>query len=329
MLFLPQKLCPAVLVWFILLHFIGKSVKSAEHLPPSDTFSSAEPNELPGYRDIALFRNKVIAVGTDGRIDCISQSGEIAPVDHSSTRKLNCVFANDDILIAGGDHGTILYGDGKCYNQAESGTDKNIYTLARKNGIIFAGTDQGLILNSKDGKAWSGIQTGATGNILSLTANDAFLIGVTDANEIIKSSDGLDWEIKDYNKEYQGYNQFCRFKKILAAQDNIVIIGIHADGSPTILSSTLGSVWAERMVYYHDDQEIVHFLTEKPNGIAYDSARDQFVIACDNGELLTLPACTKCNEYAKISEKNLHALVCVDSCLYIVGDEFSAFMQRL
>jgi hypothetical protein len=296
----------------------------------ADKLVSSESGALNGYTDIVHFRDKFIAVGSDGRIDCISKSGEGEPIDNSCKDRLNCAFSNDEILIAAGDNGTILYSsDGKNFYRAESGTDENINGITSQNGLIVTGADKGILLISKDGKSWKNFQINAKGNILSLSANKSFFIGVTDSGEIIKSFDGIDWEIKDYNKEYAGYNKFSKFKKIVAAQNTIVIIGEHDDGSPSILYSTLGDVWAEKELIYHNDEGVVSLLAHKPNGITYDDDRDEFILACDHGELFSLSSCQKCNKYTKISENNLYALIYDDSYLLIVGDEYSVFIQRL
>jgi hypothetical protein len=293
----------------------------------SDQLISDESGHLTGYSDIAFFKGQVIAVGTDGRIDRIFKSGESITIDHSSPYRLNCAFSNHDLFIAAGEHGTILVSsDGISVTHAESGTVKNIFGMTLKNGMLIAGSERGTLLISNDGQSWSPVQTKARGDILSLSSNHSFSIGVTDAGEIMKSSDGINWEIRDYNKEYTGYNKVSQFKKILAAQNRFVIIGEHDDASPSILFSSLGNVWAERLPVYHDDGQM-GILINKPNGITYDPDRNQFILACDNGELLSLPGCTQCNQYTKISENDLNAILYTDNCLVIAGDEYSVFIQ--
>lgn len=324
-----NRMLPTVIGCLILLSLTDKPVKAEKFYNLSDTTSISETDDSKSYSDIVLFKGNFIAVRSDGRIDCISKSGEKVTVDSSCKYNLNCAFSNEEILIAAGDYGTMLYSlDGKYFQRADSVTDKNIYGITSKNGFIIAGTDRGAILTSKNGKSWNIIPTEIKGNIISFSANNSFFIGITDAGEIIKSFDGINWEIKDYNKDYAGYNRYTRFKKILAAQNSIVIIGIHDDGSPSILFSSLGNVWAERLPVYYDDQGMDSYLTNKPNGLTYDPGRDQFILACDDGELFSLQTCTKCNEYQKISENDLNAIIYVNNCLMIVGDEFSVFIQK-
>jgi hypothetical protein len=328
MLFIVNKIFPTVIGCLILLSLADKSVQAEENSNLSDTTCISETDDSKGYSDIVLFRNKLIAVGTDGRIDCISKSGEKVPLEYSSSIKYNCAFSNDEILIAAGDNGTILYSsDGENFYRAETGINKNINGITSKNGLIIAGADSGIILTSTNGKSWNIIPTEVKGNIISLSANNSFFIGITDAGEIIKSFDGNKWEINDYNKEYAGYNRYAKFKKILAAHNSIVTIGTHDDGSPSILFSSLGNVWAERIPVYNDDQGMDCYLTKEPNDITYNPDRDEFILACDGGELLSLPSCNKCNEYNKISENDLHSLIYVDNYLLISDDEFSVFIQ--
>lgn len=306
-----------------------KFVNAAELHSLYASTSISDSGTSRGYTDIVLFNNKYFVVGSDGRIDCISKSADRIPVDDSNKFKLNCAFSNEEILLTVGDFGTIMYSsDGKNFYQAVSGTEKNIYGITSKKGLIIAGADNGIILTSKDGKSWNNVPTEIKGNILSLSSNNSFFIGVTDLGEIIKSVDGTKWEIKDYNKEYAGYNKYTKFKKILATQNSIVIIGEHEDGSPSILYSSLGNVWAERLPVYHDERGMISYLTKKPNDITYNPDKDQFILACDDGELFVLPTCTKCNEYSKISENNLNAIIYVKNCLLIVGEGFSVFIQN-
>jgi hypothetical protein len=330
MYFSIEKIMPAVM-YCLLFFIIAVTPTKAEVVYSfSDTLSVSAAGGVNAYRDIALFKGNFIAVGTNGRLDGISRSGEILHLESMCQDNLNGVYSNEEIVIAVGDHGIILYSsNGTGFTRAVSGTRKNIFGITGKNGLFVAGADSGTILISNTGGSWKNIPTTIRGKILSITVHNSYFFGVTDSGEIIKSFDGLKWEIQNYNREYAGYNQFSFFRKILASLNNIVIIGNHLDGSPSIIYSSLGNVWAERPPIYQDDQGVVQGLTHKPNGIAYDPDRDQFVVACDNGELLVLPPCAKCNKWAKISERNLQAIFYIDNILLVVGEDFSVFIQRV
>jgi hypothetical protein len=332
MLFPPYKansLIISVLIYlcFTLNPFYKPADEQNLFLNPPRT---SEAGNINGYRDLEFYGEKFIAVGTNGRIDWINKSGGRTPVVSPTKSNLNTVISIDQMMIIAGDNGTILYSaDGQLFSIVNAGTDKNINGIAVKNGLIVAGTDKGIILVSKNGTSWNSVRTEVKGDIVSLSANDSFFFGISDNGEIIRSNDGLDWDVKDYNKEYSGYNKSCIFKKILCVKNRIVIIGAHEDGSPAVLFSTLGSVWTERLLIYTDDLGIMRYLTSKPNGITYDPKRDQFILACDNGEIFSLPSCTKCNTYAKISDNDLCAIICTDTYLLTVGEGFAISVLRL
>jgi hypothetical protein len=319
-----------IIVCMICLDAGGNVINTSGISAISDSPESRAKDHRVGYEDIVFFQGRYIAVGTGGRIDCVTLSGETIPLDTSCRYDLHCAYAGDEILIVAGEGGKILYSrDGENYYPAVSETDVNIRTIACKNGVFIAGADSGIILWSMDGLSWKKIRTNIRGTVVSLSANSSFFIGVTDAGEIIKSGDGKKWDVKEYNKEYAGYNPYTNFSRILASPNSILIIGMHVDGSPSILYSTLGNVWTEREPIYQDEQGVFRSLSSRPNGIAYDADRDQFAVACDNGEILILPPCAKCNKWAKISETNYEAIICRDHTFLIVGEEFSVLIQRV
>jgi hypothetical protein len=314
----------------ILLNIIVRSVIGGLIcLIPSEgiIFNQAE---VKGYRDIIFYHGKYLAVGTDGRIDYISSTGEKSAIVANSRNNLNCINGNGQVVVAAGNNGTILFSsDGKGFSPIKSGTESNINGISCRNGLFVAGADDGMILASNNGSSWSCIKTEARGNIVSVTANDSFFTGVTERGEILTSKDGFNWAIRDYNKEYSGYNKSCVFKKVLAANNRIVIIGRHGDNSPAVLFSSLGNVWAERSLVYDDDQGIMRLLTNEPNAITYDSVRDQFILACDKGEIFSLPSCTKCNKSVTVTTNDLHAIICTDDLLLSAGEDFYINILKL
>jgi hypothetical protein len=325
MSFLPNKIVHFIIGGLIFLFPAGILYLTSAKKLNQDFFSLQKSNagSIKGYREIIIYNGKFLAVGTDGRIDYINISGKRTPVVNACNNNLNCVVSKDQMLVVAGDNGTILFSDaGQVFTKIESGTDKNINGIAYKNELLIAGADKGTILISKNGKIWSSKHLEVKGNIVSVASNDSFFLGITGNGEIIKSDDGFNWEIKDYNKEYSGYNKSCTFKKVIAAGNRIVIIGSHDDGTPAVLFSSLGNVWTERSLIYNDDHGMIQFLTNEPNDITYDLVHDQFILACDNGEIFSLPSCTKCNASVTISNYDLHAIICTDDLLLSAGEKF-------
>ncbi len=278
-----------------------------------------------GYRNIISYKHLFLAAGAKGRIDLIDDNGKVSfKMITAYNDDLNCVIGDNRIIIATGDNGTILVSsDGQHFEKADSGIRGNIYSISWLNGLFIAGAENGTLLISKNGMTWSIIKLQLRGSIRSLSANSASCFGVTDEGEIIRSQDGLNWSVTDYNKEYSGYNKPCIFNKILLIPNRLVIAGKHTDGTPVVLFSALGNVWTERHLLYDDDNGMPQMLTSVPNDIAYDASGDQFFIACDNGEILSLPSCSKCNEFLKISEDDLYGIICTGGSLVTVGEGYT------
>jgi len=307
-----------------------KRIPSAAMVTEYDTFIISSPSEKisypdenRGYRDIMSYEDQFLAVGTNGRIDRINKSGEITPVANTFNVNLNGVIYDNQTIIAVGDGGTIIVSSGgQTCRKIETGTDKNINSITSFNGILIAAADKGTILISKNGNIWSNIQLPLKGDIVSVSADISFCIGVTNKGEIIKTSDAINWDIFDYNSKYAGYNKPCVFKNVLFTGKRIAITGQHEDGSPVVLFSSLGNVWTERSLYYTDDHGMIQIVTNLPNDVVYDSVGDQFFLACNNGEVVNLPSCTKCNKSLTVTGKDLHAIICSKNILMIVGDDY-------
>lgn len=313
-------------IFFYVLTLTGLFYLSAsgKYIPFADNLSVQE-----GYRDAVPYMGQFLAVGTGGRIDLIDASGARVRTFNEHRGDLNCAAVWEQLAIVAGEGGLVLLtGDGVVFEKAEAGTEKNINGIAARRDMIVAGADGGTLLVSVNGKSWRTIEPGVRGNIVSVAAGASIFIAVTDEGEIIKSDDGLSWKITDYNKEYSGYYKPCIFHEVLAAGSNIVICGRHTDGSPVVITSTLGNVWTERLLNYRDDQGNISFLTNCPNSVAYDQPRDQHILACNNGEIFSLPSCTKCNASAIISGSNLYAIACLDDMLFCGGEGFSVNVTR-
>ncbi|MCW8850862.1 MAG: hypothetical protein OQJ81_12850 [Melioribacteraceae bacterium] len=296
----------------------------------SNSVRGSNLNIGKGYTDLVIYNENYYLIGPEERIDIIYKNEGKNTLHRSGENKLNCITANGDLIITVGDNGTILYSiNGEDFYYSDAGSNKNIYEVVYKAGIYFAASDEGEILVSENGLKWFKKQTGAEGNIISLSSNNNMIIGVTNMGEIIKSTDGIDWEIKQYNREYAGFYQYSIFRKVVATDNTIVIIGIHDDGTPSILFSTLGNVWSKRIPIYIDENGISRYLVSKPNDIAYDFNNNQFIVVCDNGELLSLPSCSKCNKYFKIEDTNLNAVIIHERNMIIAGSSFTLFKQSI
>ena len=279
--------------------------------------------ESNGYKAIISNDKRFIAVGSGGRIDRISISGEITKSEKFPEENFNCLVADNQKIIVAGDDGTVMIAseDG-IFQSMDHITDKNINTLALFDNLIIAGTDDGeIILGDEDG-FFQIIDLDLKGNIVSLSANSSDCFGVTDNGEIIHSADAVSWNVFDFNQVYSGFYKPCNFTSVAVTKNRIAIAGTNSDGTPAFLFSTQGEVWTERSLNYTDEQGNKGYLTDSPNDILYDEIGDQFLIACNKGKLVELPSCTHCNALSALSEKDLKGIACIDNTLMIVGEDF-------
>jgi hypothetical protein len=291
----------------------------------SSHLSLIRGNEIySGYNDVAAWRGECIAVGTGGRIDRISPSGEIITVQNVRSDDLTGLVCTDHNLIITGKNGTVLKStDGLAFSKSEAGISGNINGVTYFHELFIAVADSGSLLVSSEGDSWKLTQLPLNGDIVSVSSTDDLCIGVTNKGEIIRSSNGYDWEIFDYNKGYEGYYKSCSFRKVLAEGRQIVVVGIHDDQSPVVLFSSLGKAWSERGVNFSYDIDSEHNVVCLPNDICYDSTEDQYLIACDHGLILFLPDCQKCNRSVRLADTDIHAVRCEGDLVLLAGRNFS------
>jgi len=280
------------------------------------SFSEPNSGKNPGsYFDVVSQTEGFIAITNDGRIDWISDNGAVIKKKSLKGEEFQSVMMNNQQLIIAGAQGSMFYFEkDTVFQKIESGTTRNINCLAEFKNQIIAGNDDGELLIGNSGEPFKSIQLSLKGNIVSLSSNALNCYGVTDEGEIIQTSDGLNWTIFDFNEVYDGYYKACSFEKVLVTPKQIAVIGKNVDGSPVLLFSSKGGVWSERSLIYTNEDGLNAQLTEIPNDIYYDSLKDQFILLCSNGMIMTIPSCS-------ITDKNLRGISGNEHALILVGDD--------
>jgi hypothetical protein len=276
-----------------------------------------------GYRSVTLYNNGFLAAGSEGRIDWLSLSGKITKSLTFPGENFNCILSSYQMIIAAGDSGIIMISaDGNTFRKLNSRTDKRLNSITSFNEVILVGADQGEIIIVEREDRVRTIQLPLKGNIVSVSAGISACFGVTDEGEIISSTDGTNWAIINFNEVYSGFYKPCSFSKVLVTDNRIAISGVHNDGSPAVLFSSLGKVWTERTLYYNDNEGSIGILNDVPNDICYDNIEDQFLLACNNGKIMVLPSCTQCNRLIVLSGNDLAGVTCSGNTLMIVGENY-------
>ena len=276
-----------------------------------------------GYTSVIKYKDGFIAVGSDGRIDIISESGRVTKSDKFHEEHFNCILSNNQTIIAAGNKGAIMISsNNKTFKKIDSGTERNINSLVLFKGKIIAAADKGEILIGDDKGLFNKINLALKGNIVSVSARPSDCFGVTDEGEIIHSTDGVVWDIFDFNKHYSGYYKPCSFIKVVATKDQIAVVGRQNDGETILIFSTQGKVWTERNLNYTNDEGVVSYLTDTAYDLYYEKTMDQFILVCSKGMMMTIPSCSHCNKLYIISSVNLLGITGDDKTIMIVGENY-------
>jgi hypothetical protein len=88
-----------------------------------DLAKRVRPN---GYRAVGRFEDGFLAVGSGGRVDRISKTGEIIQSEVFPGESFNCLLSVNQLVIIAGDKGTIFLNHLKCNNYEKA---KNLTLL--------------------------------------------------------------------------------------------------------------------------------------------------------------------------------------------------------
>ncbi len=262
-----------------------------------------------------------VAITNDGGINWISEKGTVIQTKKIEGEKLKSVLINNQQVIVAGVLGSLFYFENNAtFLQINTGTTQTINCLAQFKNQIVAGCDNGELQIGNSRESFKSVRLDLKGNIVSLYSGTLECYGVTDKGEIIHSNDGLNWIIFDFNKVYDGYYKTCSFIKVLTTASQIAVIGKNRDGLPVLFFSSKGNVWSERPLIYTDEKGFNDNLIDIPNDIYYDNSKDQFILVCTNGKLMTIPSCSHCNKLYEISDNNLTNISGNNGKILIVGD---------
>jgi hypothetical protein len=170
------------------------------------------------------------------------------------------------------------------------------------------------------GSTPSNICLAVKGNIVSLDSGGLGCYGVTDAGEIVRSKDLKTWEVFDFNAFYEGFYAPRRFTAVCVTDRQVAVVGVTGEGVPTLSLSTGNDVWTERSLDYIDPKGMPATLRQTPRAIIYEAEWDRFLLACDGGVVMSVPACSHCNELHQLpTESDLVALAVSGAQVLAVG----------
>ena len=282
--------------------------------------------ESGGYRAVVYDRasEMFLAVGTGGRLDLISDQGHVRSVSVPTEEDLHAIYADEDIVLAAGTGGVMLYSEGEVFDIVDTGTSLVLLDITAFNGRYFACGEKGILLSSSDGVEWRRQRFSDNKDIIAIAATEENLMAITAQSDFYVSRDGINWSFQNYNVYYDGYFDPLVFKDIEAIDGMFYIIG-HFEGdpgAPFIIRGVDGSVWVYVTITDIDLSNLES--DEMPavvlNGIAAD--HEQILAACDGGYVLTISNCDSCHRLTEVSKVDLRDVAFGNNKFLAVGDEF-------
>lgn len=163
-----------------------------------------------GYYGVAWGKDKFVAAGGSwGEMSIVTSSDGMTWKEEFAGYNINLhdIAKSQDMLVAVGDNGTILYSrDGISWSKGESATSKSIQSIVYGNGKFIAFAD-GEIISSTDGIHWLRVITGFMGPYeRAVWGNNKFVAASVSGN-VLTSGDGEHWnsiKLSDFNMYLQG-----------------------------------------------------------------------------------------------------------------------------
>ena len=282
------------------------------------------PEQRAGYLAAAPFGEGFIACGTGGRVDYISTSGEVIRLNSGTEETLRSVYTDYPNILAGGDHGTVLISTdaGESFLSMNVGASVDVYGAVEYRGMLFCAGSGGSIYRM-DSNGWKKVRLSAANDVVSLIVTNNYLVAVTAETDVFYSENGSKWEETNFNEEYHGLYPEYVFTRAVGAGDTFFVLGYEKENPniPLIMYTESGEVWMQLMLAIVNGE----YLTGEENMRIHDICfnTDQIVGMLDDGRILAITDCFKCNEEKQLDQTyDLWATAIREEGVLVCGEDF-------
>ena len=269
---------------------------SVPGLPPQPTQPMAVPTDCPaGYRAVAAWDMDFLAVGTGGRVALLTPEGGEQRIPSPTAAHLHDVLTENGTAWIVGDAGTVLHYDGTRFASLSAASGANLYTVVKFGDRLYLGGSGGRLYVGSGNGLWKRVSVRLRGDITGLAATDKRLVGVTSRGETFTTADGDTYTVVSCSPTAA---EAVSFSALGVGDHMFYASGTRADGTPVVMTTIYGGVWSERPLDYIDGAGYdPRGLTVR--GMAWDGG--QMMLACNDGQVLMLPDCTKCNHLETVA----------------------------
>lgn len=279
-----------------------------------------------GYTMAVPFGDGFAACGTGGRVDLIALDGTVTKLDSGTTENLYAIYPEDEHLMVAGDRGTLLISNdgGKTFGKEDLGTKDNLYGAAVYHGTLYAAGQGGKVYR-KSGDGWDTLQLDTTADLIGLASTDAALVAISAGTDLCFCfDDDENWDCQNYNEVYKGMYPEYAFTRVIPAGETVFVLGypLNQPNMPLIMYSTMGDVWMHKEMMQINGEYVMGNENLRINDICFNI--DQIVAAMDDGNLLSITNCVKCNESTKLEgvDSDLWATTVREEGVLVCGEDF-------
>lgn len=276
-----------------------------------------------GYLAAAYDGQRFLAAGTLGRLDAIYPDREVRPLASPTSEDLTGLWTDGQRVLVSGRGGVILWSaDGEDFSLTETGTRKDVLSVAAFEGGFAAACEGGTVLLSPDGRHWESQDLPTDRDVLSVASGRQGLMAVTGETDILTSRDGRDWRGYEFNETYRGYHEPYTFTKVIGMGETFFLVGqrLQDPRKPVILYTETGEVWSEKPLAEIDGEVPGEDFSFTIHDLACDA--DQILCVGDRGRVLSVPSCMICNQMSQIGDKDFWAMAYGDGKLLVAGEDY-------
>ncbi len=277
-----------------------------------------------GYTCATTLNDGFIACGSGGRVDTITNDGEVTTLVSGTAERLNSVFTEDDNILISGNNGTLLMSNdaGASFRKVNCGAGGNLNGAVVYEDVMYAAGEGGVIY--RQGSAgWNKLQMETDHEIISLIVTNYCIAAVTAETDVYYSEDGEDWEYMNFNEDYDGLYPRYVFTKAVGAGETFFVIGYQEENPelPLIMFTETCQVWMQKEMMKINDEPVTGEENIHIHDIAFNV--DQIVGVLDDGRILSITECSVCNEEMQLEEqKGLWATAVNENGVLVCGEEF-------
>ena len=277
-----------------------------------------------GYLSAAPFGEGFIAVGTGGRIDCISLQGEVRHLESGTKADLHSVYVDYPNVLVAGDNGTVLVSQdaGEHFAPLSFNPEIDLYGAVQYKDMIYCAGTGGSIYRL-DTNGWKKARIPTTNDVISLIVTRKYLVAVTAETDVLFSENGSAWDYMNFNEDYKGLYPPYVFTRAVAAGETFFVLGYDVDtpNLPLIMYTDTGEVWMQKVVGIINGEYITGEEDLQIHDVCFNT--DQIVGMMNDGRILAITDCFKCNEELQLDvQKDLWATAIREEGVLVCGEDF-------